>query len=165
LGAGVVTAVKVGNSSMTELDQMVDGLPRTHRVVVADDVQQSTRDVTTDFHDGNLAGQRLEVSGMQLGSDHNEPGAAIAQQLIDDIPACPLSIRFAPSPMMRSTSAAWSSGRRSVEPVLDRLSLWDTQEEQIGHDPVLEAAGARAQPRHRCRRCGASRARSPKTTR
>ena len=38
LGAGVVTAVDVGDGSVAELDEVVDGLPGADRVVVADHI-------------------------------------------------------------------------------------------------------------------------------
>ena len=40
-------------------------------------------DAPADLDDGHLLGERLEVARVQLGADDDQPGAAVAQQLVD----------------------------------------------------------------------------------
>ena len=69
---------------MAQACQVVHGLPCADRVVVADHVDETVGDVTTDLDNGHLLGQRLEVASVQVGPDDDQSGAAVAQELIDD---------------------------------------------------------------------------------
>ena len=80
--AGVVTAVDVGDGSVAETDEVVDGLPGADRVVVADDIDRASGDASTHFDDRYLVDERFEVAGVQFGADDDQACAAVAQQLV-----------------------------------------------------------------------------------
>ena len=85
---------------------------------------------------GSVAlGEHAELVALRIG--HHDPGRV---SLADVDPGRP------PNPSSRATSAAWSSGRRSVQAVLDPLGVGHLTEQQARHrvrvGPDLELASA-----------------------
>ena len=68
---------------MTQADQVLDRLPGADGVVVADHVDRALGDSSADLDDGHLIEERLEVAPVQIGTDDDEPFAAVAEQLVD----------------------------------------------------------------------------------